>query len=218
MPPVTSINGSTLGPSPNRWEERPRTGSWRSSKTFLNSRSDLERDRAEVLASAEALAGWLSARGLLADDRRLIGDDLARALAVREGLRTMAFANNGHPLDEGATEAMGRASEAASLRIRLEPDGARFLPNTDAGLDGAIGVFYAIVARAMTDGSWQRLKACPGRRCGWVFYDRSRNQSARWCATRICGDQERARAYYRRHRVRRLDRLETYIESKEDGT
>jgi predicted RNA-binding Zn ribbon-like protein len=187
-------------------------------QTFLNSRWDLERDRAEVLASPEALAGWLSARGLLEDDQRLIGDDLARALAVREGLRTMAFANNGHPLDEGAIEAMGRASEAASLRIRLEPDGARFRPNTDGRLDGAIGVFYAIVARAMADGSWQRLKACPGRRCGWVFYDRSRNQSARWCATRICGDQERARAYYQRHWVRRLDGLETYIESMEDGT
>ena len=187
-------------------------------QSFLNSRWDLERDRVEVLASVEALAGWLSARGLLADDRRLTDDDLARALAVREGLRAMAFANNGHPLDERATEAMGGASEAASLRIRLEPDGARFLPNTDAGLEGAIGVLYAIVARAMADGSWERLKACPGRRCGWVFYDRSRNQSARWCATRICGDQERARAYYRRHWMRRLDRLETLIESKEDGT
>lgn len=91
----------------------------------------------------------------------------------------------------------GPACEAC-LRIRLEPDGPRFLADTDAGLDGAIGVLYAIVAWAMADDSWRRLKACPGRRCGWVFYDQSRNQSARWCVMQICGAQEKARAYYRR--------------------
>jgi predicted RNA-binding Zn ribbon-like protein len=42
------------------------------------------------------------------------------------------------------------------------------------------------------------LKACPGRHCGWAFYDHSRNQSARWCSMQICGDREKARAYYRR--------------------
>ncbi len=165
---------------------------------FLNSRWDLGRDRAEVLVSGDALSTWLSARGLLPRGLPLTDDDLARALAVREGLRAIAFTNIGHTVDEGAIEAMRRASGAASLRIGIEADGARFLVNTDAGLDGAIGALYGIVARAMADGSWDRLKACPGRRCGWVFYDRSRNHSARWCAMQICGAQEKARAYYHR--------------------
>jgi predicted RNA-binding Zn ribbon-like protein len=186
----------TAEPQPRGREPAP--GDLSLVQNFLNSRRDLQRDRAEVFVSGEALADWLSARGLLEDDRRLTDDDLARTLAVREGLRAMAFSNIGHPLDEGATEAMRRASEAASLRIRFEPGGPRLFANTDAGLDGAIGLLYGIVALAMADGSWQRLKACPGRHCGWVFYDRSRNQSARWCAMQICGDQEKARAYYRR--------------------
>jgi predicted RNA-binding Zn ribbon-like protein len=167
-------------------------------QSFLNTRWDLRRDRRETLDSGAALTAWLSARRLLADDWRLTRSDLARVLAVREGLRAITFSNNGHPLDEDATEAMRRASDAASLRIRIEPGGPRFLVNTDAGLDGAIGALYGIVARAMADGSWQRLKACPGRNCGWVFYDRSRNQSARWCSMEICGAQEKARVYYRR--------------------
>ena len=50
----------------------------------------------------------------------------------------------------------------------------------------------------MLDGTWVRLKACPGRDCGWVFYDHSRNQSARWCSMKVCGDREKARAYYQR--------------------
>ena len=62
---------------------------------------------------------------------------------------------------------MRRASAGASLLIRIEPDGARYLVDARAGLDGAIGALYGIVGRAMADGSWQRLKACPGRECGW---------------------------------------------------
>jgi predicted RNA-binding Zn ribbon-like protein len=58
----------------------------------------------------------------------------------------------------------------------------------------------AILAEAMVDGSWQRLKACPGRHCGWVFYDHSRNNSGRWCSMSVCGGREKARAHYHRQR------------------
>jgi predicted RNA-binding Zn ribbon-like protein len=172
-------------------------------QSFLNTRWDLGGDRMEVLVSGEALGAWLAARGLVSADRTLTDDDLRRALAVREGLRALAFANGGHPLDGDAVEGMRRASKVASLRIRIEPDGARFLVDTEAGLDGAIGVLFAIVGRAMAEGSWQRLKACPGRDCGWVFFDRSRNQSARWCSTTVCGARAKSRAYYRRKTAKR---------------
>ena len=52
----------------------------------------------------------------------------------------------------------------------------------------------------MTDGTFDRLKACPGENCGWAFYDRSKNQSARWCSMAICGSREKVRA----HRARRV--------------
>jgi predicted RNA-binding Zn ribbon-like protein len=55
----------------------------------------------------------------------------------------------------------------------------------------------------MIDGSWLRFKACPGRGCGWAFYDHSRNQSARWCSMKVCGDREKARAYYQRKTAHR---------------
>jgi predicted RNA-binding Zn ribbon-like protein len=68
-------------------------------------------------------------------------------------------------------------------------------------VDGAIGVLLAIVAEAMLDGSWSRMKACPGRHCGWVFYDRSKNGTGRWCSMAVCGGREKARSYYRRRTV-----------------
>ncbi len=67
-------------------------------------------------------------------------------------------------------------------------------------VDGAIGLLLAITARTMLDGSWSRLKVCPGDHCGWAFYDHSRNQTGRWCSMSVCGGRAKARAHYRRVR------------------
>jgi len=83
-------------------------------------------------------------------------------------------------------------------------DGPRFVAPAGSALDAALGALLAITASAMIEGTWPRLKACPGRDCGWAFYDRSRNQSARWCAMQVCGDREKARTYYQR-RLERED-------------
>jgi predicted RNA-binding Zn ribbon-like protein len=68
-------------------------------------------------------------------------------------------------------------------------------------VNGALGVVLAITARAMVDGSWSRLKVCPGEDCGWAFYDHSRNQTGRWCSMSVCGGRAKARAHYRRRRA-----------------
>jgi predicted RNA-binding Zn ribbon-like protein len=141
---------------------------------------------------------WLSERGLLKSASRVDRRGLDRVLAVREGIRALAFANNGPGLNASAVDALREASRGATTEIRVGSDGAQFIIASAWNVDAAIGALLAIVARAMIDGSWQRLKACPGRHCGWAFYDRSRNQSARWCAMKVCGDREKARAYYER--------------------
>jgi predicted RNA-binding Zn ribbon-like protein len=198
---MTGENDQLVDPQPG--ERQPAPGALALVQSFLNTRWDLRGDRTEMLVSGEALSAWLACRGLVSADRRLTDHDLRRALTVREGLRALAFRNNGHSLDETAVDAMRRASGRARLQIRIEPDGPQFFVETGAGLDGAIGALYGIVGRAMADGSWQRLKACPGRDCGWVFFDQSRNQSARWCSTKVCGARAKARAYYRRRSGKR---------------
>jgi predicted RNA-binding Zn ribbon-like protein len=164
----------------------------------VNTHFDLASGGGEMLASPESLRAWLGGRGLLERAGPVDGRGLDRVLAVREGLRALAFANNDQQLNDGAVDAMRRASVGATTEIRVEPGGVQFVMAGAGDVDAAIGALLAIVARAMIDGSWQRLKACPGRHCGWAFYDRSRNQSARWCAMKVCGDREKARAYYER--------------------
>jgi predicted RNA-binding Zn ribbon-like protein len=184
------------GPQPGGREPAP--GELALVQAFLNTHFDLASGGGEMLASPEALRTWLSEPGLLASGRPVDGRSLDRVLAVREGLRALAFANNAQGLNAGAVDAMREASRGAATEIRVGADGAHFVIASTWDVDAALGALLAIVARAMIDGSWQRLKACPGRHCGWAFYDRSRNQSARWCAMKVCGDREKARAYYER--------------------
>jgi predicted RNA-binding Zn ribbon-like protein len=37
-----------------------------------------------------------------------------------------------------------------------------------------------------------RLKQCPAADCGWLFYDRSKNNSRRWCDMATCGNRQKA--------------------------
>jgi predicted RNA-binding Zn ribbon-like protein len=88
----------------------------------------------------------------------------------------------------------------ARLGISFAASGPAFVCAPEAGVDGAFGALLAIVVVAIADGSWSRLKICPGHDCGWAFYDGSRNRSGRWCSMSVCGGREKARAHYRRHR------------------
>ena len=44
------------------------------------------------------------------------------------------------------------------------------------------------------------LRRCHGPGCGWLFLDRTRSHTRLWCSTSLCGNRERARRHYTRHR------------------
>ncbi len=100
--------------------------------------------------------------------------------------------------------------DAAAARAGLLPRFASGrLEPTGSGVDAALGTVLAAAFAAMADGTWRRLKACPGERCGWAFYDRSPSASATWCSMQVCGGRAKARSYYARRsatsRPRRID-------------
>jgi predicted RNA-binding Zn ribbon-like protein len=168
-------------------------------QAFLNSHYDLEDDPgAELLHSPAALVAWLRDTGVLAGaDTTTEADahDLRRALAVREGLRALAQDGVGRP------RALDVAARGAAVEVRVAADGElHFVAAPSAGVSGALGVLLAITRVAVTDGSWSRLKVCPGDACGWAFYDGSRNRSGRWCSMSVCGGRAKARSHYLRRR------------------
>jgi predicted RNA-binding Zn ribbon-like protein len=125
---------------------------------------------------------WAQRRGLV-----LARDELGRAREVREALRALL-------LDPGDARAVAALDAAATgLRPRFAP--AR-LEAPRAG--DAVAAVLAATHAAMATGTWSRLKACPGPRCAWAFYDRSPNRSATWCSMQVCGGRAKAGTYYRR--------------------
>jgi predicted RNA-binding Zn ribbon-like protein len=63
-----------------------------------------------------------------------------------------------------------------------------------------MGRIVAAVYAAMADPEWRRLKLCGSSTCRWAFFDRSRNQSSRWCTMASCGNREKARRFRKTHK------------------
>jgi predicted RNA-binding Zn ribbon-like protein len=180
----------------------PAPGSLALVQAYINSFFDLEAEwGADLFATPDRLESWLAERGLLPAETTLRLRDRIRAIAVREGLRGLAAGNNDASPEAAAASLadVNRAAAGARVEVLLEAEGPRFAA-TGSGLDRALGVVLAITGTAMLDGTWQRLKTCPGHHCGWAFYDHSRNQTGRWCSMSVCGGREKARAHYRRRR------------------
>ncbi|MBV8794030.1 MAG: CGNR zinc finger domain-containing protein, partial [Hyphomicrobiales bacterium] len=45
-----------------------------------------------------------------------------------------------------------------------------------------------------------RIRECGGHACGWLFYDRSKNNRRRWCEMEICGNRAKQRRLAARRR------------------
>jgi predicted RNA-binding Zn ribbon-like protein len=67
-------------------------------------------------------------------------------------------------------------------------------------LEAILGDIAHAFGAALADGEPSRVKVCGNADCLWVFYDRSRNKSRRWCEA-TCGNLMKVRRF--RERTRR---------------
>ncbi len=60
------------------------------------------------------------------------------------------------------------------------------------------------IARAaldvLTDPRLAHLRQCEDEACGWVYVDTSPRRNRRWCVASDCGNRNRARRFYQRHK------------------
>lgn len=167
-------------------------------RSFINTR---ELDPVvEQLATPAALAAWLAEHGLAGPDERRTKADLARATGLREALRAFAAGNAGEPVPAEAVAVLDEQRRRSQLGVAFAADGSAPIVAGASGIDGALGALLAIVAHAVHDGSWVRLKACAAPTCRWAFYDSSRSHRRAWCSMEVCGNRNKVRAYRRRQR------------------
>jgi predicted RNA-binding Zn ribbon-like protein len=172
-------------------------------QAFVNTHFDLvEEFGFDLFATPAGLKRWLIGHRLAGRRAVVTTADLDRTLVVREGLRELIACHDPATVGAARGAAINRALAGASLELRFTSRGTELVSTGSSGIERALGSLLAILAHAMMDDSWLRLKVCPGSHCGWVFYDHSRNNSGRWCSMRVCGGREKARAHYRRQRGR----------------
>ena len=165
-------------------------------KDFVNT-YDLDRAEDSFETNA-AMTQWFRDRDLLPAGTEIDDGAAATIRSVREALRDVLLGHNGEPVSREAVDVLNEAAESSRLCVKFTPEGS-VLACTSTGADAAISGLIAAIHMAMTEDSWDRLKACRRHDCKWVFYDHSRNQSKTWCSMGVCGNRTKAQAYRRRH-------------------
>jgi predicted RNA-binding Zn ribbon-like protein len=169
--------------------------------------------RVERLPSGEALLTWSVTVGLLtaaeaAELRRAgrpaLDAEAARVRHLREAtfavLEAHAAGRTPPPaalaaVADAVADATRHARPAATLPLTWVV-AARDERVTDRRLALA-------VAGLLTSPDLARVGRCGNEPCGWLFVDRTRSHTRRWCASSGCGNRERARRHYERHTAHR---------------
>lgn len=157
----------------------------------------------DKFASAAELEGWLHSRGLIEKGVKLGQNDLRKALELRAALR--GFLELAPAARRNSPEAARLNAAAANfpLVVRVSEGGAFGLQPVPRGALSGLGRILADLQRAAERGELDRLKMCASDECRWVFYDRSKPATRRWCSSTLCGNRQKTRAYRARHRHQR---------------
>ncbi len=129
---------------------------------------------------------------------------LARVAELREQLyEVFSAVAAGEGLPPVALSRLNDVVGQALSQLQLAPagNGARVDWRSPVDVNLPLWLIALSAADALTDGSLDRVKQCPDERCGWVFFDATRNRSRRWCEDSQCGNRARAKRYYERHRA-----------------
>jgi predicted RNA-binding Zn ribbon-like protein len=182
---------------------------------FVNT-VDLRRSlRVESLHSAADLVSWAGEHGILdekasaaraARDRRDpsgAARAFAEAIDLREALFEVLSASvRGVPPPPGDLATVNAGLAAHASPPRLEPGPERLELRWGPG-DSVLGPVLRSAAELLTGPELPRLRECPGspgKACGWLFVDRTKNGSRIWCVGTLCGNRTRAHRRYRRER------------------
>ena len=160
----------------------------------------------EWLSHAKALpveeADWL--RKQVAERADLAADLLARATELREAIHAIgaALGHRAKP-PEAALASLSALHARCVAKAELAPGdlSCRWLWSVGAApVEAALGPIALAAVRLFTEGDFHRIRECGGHACGWLFYDRSKNNRRRWCEMEVCGNRAKQRRLAARRR------------------
>lgn len=126
----------------------------------------------------------------------------AQAVELRECLYRMVSAVAG---DRRASENDLRTFNAylgeafSHLELRPAHKGFRLeWPENPPRFDSVLWPVVRSASDLLTGDDLKYIRECGDDTCRWMFVDRSKNHSRRWCDMKVCGNRIKARKFYRR--------------------
>jgi predicted RNA-binding Zn ribbon-like protein len=168
------------------------------------------------LREAEHVAQWLKhAKVLPAEDANWLKNEVLRHPDLAADLLAQAIALRGAIHDIGA--ALGRRAKPPEASLAdLSALHARFVARAALApgviscrwrwsvraspVEAALGPIALAAVKLFTEGDFHRIRECGGHACGWLFYDRSKNNRRRWCEMEVCGNRAKQRRLAARRR------------------
>jgi predicted RNA-binding Zn ribbon-like protein len=151
------------------------------------------------IATADALARWLTGRRLTEPGLRPTADDHRAFLDLRAGIREALDTDD--PVAPDRLAVADAVLSQVPVLVRLSEPHALLIPAPGGPpARSALARLAAAWAEVVLTGQVHRLKRCAEHTCGWVFWDSSKNHSRRWCSMRVCGNRTKARRYASRQR------------------
>jgi predicted RNA-binding Zn ribbon-like protein len=155
---------------------------------------------AKVLSAGEA--DWLRAQ--VSERADLAVDLLTQAVGLREGIHDVgaAIGRRARP-PETALASLAALHARFVARAALAPGviSCRWRWSVRASpIEAALGPIALAAVRLFTEGDFHRIRECGGHACGWLFYDRSKNNRRRWCEMEVCGNRAKQRRLAARRR------------------
>jgi predicted RNA-binding Zn ribbon-like protein len=136
------------------------------------------------------------------------GDSAAAALSLGRALRQAIFrilsSRAGHRdiPPEDVDQINGVLGEALSHRKLERREGVVVWSWTDNASDLRAPIWPVIESAAtlLTSDELDSVRECGADDCNWLFLDRSRSGTRRWCSMSSCGNRAKARRHYHRRR------------------
>lgn len=173
---------------------------WPTHMEHLRTASDVVAWARHARVVGPADGEWLS--GKVAADQALARRLLRRALDLREALYVIGVevaAGSAAPAPQ--VDRLAKEHAACVARARLTPDGGRYIWSwspREAAIEAVLGPIALSALATLGQADLTRIKRCEGEKCGWLFFDTTKNKSRRWCEMEVCGN----RAKQKRHGAR----------------
>jgi predicted RNA-binding Zn ribbon-like protein len=128
---------------------------------------------------------------------------LRRAVALRETIwRVFDASAKNSRMDPTDLELIHREdlSALAHVRFRQAEAGVDYGWSDEVPLDRPIWAIAHSASDLLRSGELAWVRECGSATCEWLFIDRSRNHSRRWCDMNDCGSEAKVRRFRQRHR------------------